>query len=127
MGSSSHRRQIRTLPKFYVTRTGGDIRVESRDHPGGTGDGDAHERDAPYAGEFPSLWGSAGGRRDARDGAVAFGGGPGGERNPKRRRDSGFFGRVESSRLSLVRAARIGRRPDNQSVPLGEAGARRCG
>src|SRR5437870_6168441 len=34
---------------------------------------------------------------------------------------------MDSSRLSLVRAARLGPWPDNQLVALGGAGAQRCG
>jgi len=48
-------------------------------------------------------------------------------KNAQRRTDPGLYTRMDTSRLSLVRAARLGPRPDNQLVPLGGAGASRCG
>ncbi len=45
--------------------------------------------------------------------------------NAKHPPNSGFFRRLEASRLSLVRAAGIGPRPDHQPVPLGGAAALR--
>src|SRR5262249_36642298 len=77
------------------------------------------------AAEFPSYCNTGDGGRNARDGANAFGGRTGRRREAQRRIDSGLLARLDSSRLSLVRAARIGPRSDNQPVPLGGAGSRR--
>src|SRR6516162_4665917 len=78
-----------------------------------------------YAAEFSSICSNRNGGRDSRLGANAFG--HAGRQNAQRRTDPGLYTRMDASRLSLVRAARLGPRPDNQLVPLGGAGASRCG
>src|SRR5215469_14289503 len=75
------------------------------------------------AAEFPSIRSNGGGGRTARRGADAFERRGGRRQNAQRRPDSGFFAHMESPRLSLVRAARLGPRPHNQLVPLAGAAA----
>src|SRR5437899_6062367 len=97
--------------------------------PSRIGTGNAHEREMAdvYAAGFPSICSSGDGGRNARHGANAFGGRAGRQRNAQRRIDSGLFTGMDSSLLSLVRAARIGGWPDHQFVPLGGAGGRGSG
>src|SRR6266853_2705798 len=93
------------------------------------GTGYVHEREVTnvYAAGFPSICSGGDGGGDARHGANAFGGRAGRQRSAPRRTDPGLFPRLESSRISVVRAACIGPRPDNELVALGGAAARRFG
>ena len=86
---------------------------------------DEREMTDVYAAEFSSICSNRNGGRDSRLGANAFG--HAGRQNAQRRIDPELYTRIDTSRLSLVRAARLGPRPDNQLVPLGGAGASRCG
>jgi hypothetical protein len=80
-----------------------------------------------YAAGFPSICSSGDGGCDARHGANAFGGRAGRQRSASRRTDPGLFPRMESSCLSLVRAACIGPWPDNELVALAGAAAPKSG
>src|SRR5260370_10751903 len=87
--------------------------------------GRAHEREVTdvYAAGFPSISSSGDGGGAARHGAHAGGRRAGRQRSAPRRTDPGLFPRLESSGLSLVRAARIGSWPDNELVALAGAAA----
>src|SRR6266481_6647599 len=74
-----------------------------------------------YAAGVPSGCNSGGGNGDARHGANAFRGRAGRQRNAQRRIDPELFPRMDSSRLSLVRAARLGPWPNNELVALAGA------
>src|SRR6266568_9196168 len=110
-------------------RLGFICRIPEGKRPSRIGTGNAHEREMTdvYAAEFPSICSSGDSGRNARHGANAFGGRAGRQRNAQRRIDSGLFTGMDSSLLSLVRAARIGGWPDHQFVPLGGAGGRGSG
>src|SRR5258706_14993382 len=90
---------------------------------GRIGTGNAHEREMTdvYAAGFPSSCSGGDGGRDARCGANVLGGWDDRQRNAQRRIDSGLLPRMDLSRLSLVRAARIGPWPNNELVPLAGA------
>src|ERR1700704_308204 len=105
---------MRTLLQFdawkvawFGTRASRDIRVKCATTLAGSGSGNAHQRDDQYA-EFPSTRDRGDGGPNARFGESACGGRPGRRLYAQRRVDSGFFRRMESPRLSLVRAACIG-------------------
>ena len=89
------------------------------------GTGNAHEREITdvYAAGVPSICSNRDSGCDARRGANAFGGRAGWQRSAPRRTDPELFARMDSSCLSLVRAARIGPWPDNELVALAGAAA----
>src|SRR5712671_3752824 len=105
------------------TRGARDFRIRYGKCGSRIGTGDAHEREVTnvYAAGFPSICSSGDGGCDARHGTNDFGGWAARRRNAQRRVDSGLFPRMESSRLSLVRAARIGAWPGDEQVALAPA------